>query len=65
VDGLDFPLGGDVIVGINGAGIRRMDDLVAYLVANTSPGDMVILDIIREGGETDVLEVTLGSRPHD
>ena len=42
-----------------------MDDLVAYLVANTSPGDVVVLDIIRDGGETSVLEVTLGKRPND
>ena len=63
VDGLDLPLGGDVIVGINGDIIRSMDDLVAYLVANTSPGDVVVLDLIREGGETAVLEVTLGKRP--
>ena len=63
VDGLDLPLGGDVIVGINGDDIRSMDDLVAYLVANTSPGDVVVLDLIREGGETAVLEVTLGKRP--
>ena len=63
VDGLDLPLGGDIIVGINGDDIRSMDDLVAYLVANTSPGDVVVLDLIREGGETAVLEVTLGKRP--
>ncbi len=65
VDGLDLPLGGDVIVGINGDTIRSMDDLVAYLVANTSPGDVVVLDLIREGGETAVLEVTLAKRPSD
>jgi S1-C subfamily serine protease len=65
VDGLDLPLGGDVIVGINGDTIGSMDELVAYLVANTSPDDVVILDLIREGGETAVLEVTLGKRPND
>ena len=65
VEGLDIQLGGDVIVGINGESIRSMDDLVAYLVANTSPGDIAVLDILREGGETDVLEVTLGSRPNN
>lgn len=65
VDGLDLRLGGDVIVGINGETIRTMDDLVAYLVANTSPGDVVILDILREGGVTEELEVTLKPRPSD
>ncbi len=65
VDGLDLRLGGDVIVGINGEATRTMDDLVAYLVANTSPGDVVIMDILREGGIFDVLEVTLQPRPND
>ena len=65
VDGLDLRLGGDVIVGINGETIRTMDDLVAYLVANTSPGDVVMMDILREGGVSDVLEVTLQPRPND
>ena len=65
VEGLDIPLGGEVIVGINGEGIRSMGHLVAYLVANTSPGDVVILEVLREGGETDMVEVTLGSRPND
>ena len=65
VDGLDLRLGGDVIVGINGETIRTMDDLVAYLVANTSPGDIVVLDVLREGGVADVLEVTLEPRPSE
>ncbi len=65
VDGLNLPLGGDVIVGINGDKIRSMDELVAYLVANTSPGDVVVLELIRDGGDSAVLEVTLGKRPND
>ncbi|MEC9140265.1 MAG: trypsin-like peptidase domain-containing protein [Chloroflexota bacterium] len=65
IEGLDFQLGGDVIVGINGDTIRNMEDLLAFLVANTSPGDVVTLDIIQEGGIMDSVRATLGSRPND
>ena len=65
IEGLDFQLGGDVIVGINGETIRNMEDLLAFLVANTSPGDVVTLDIIQEGGIMDSVRATLGSRPND
>ena len=65
IEGLDFQLGGDVIVGINGETIRNMEDLLAFLVANTSPGDVVTLDIIQEGGIMGSVRVTLGSRPND
>ena len=65
IEGLDFQLGGDVIVGINGETIRNMEDLLSFLVANTSPGDVVSLDIIQEGGIMDSVEATLGSRPND
>ena len=61
--GLELPVGGDVIVGIEGAVVRDMDDLITYLVSRTRPGDKVTLEVIREGGSREMLEVTLGKRP--
>ena len=42
IDGIEFPSGGDVIVGIDGTTIDQMADLIAYLVSNTEPGDSVV-----------------------
>lgn len=63
VDGDSYPLGGDVIVGIDGSPVRFMDDLLAFFVRETSPGDQVQLEVMREGGERVTLEATLGQRP--
>ena len=63
LDGVEYSLGGDVIVGIDGLPVRDMDDLIAFLVGNTRPGDAVILEVIRDGQEREELEVTLGERP--
>ena len=62
IDGIDLPLGGDVIVGIDGAEIRDMDALIAHLVSENQPEDRVVLEVIREGERQDVT-VTLGERP--
>jgi len=62
VRGVAVPTNSDIIVAINGLIIRDIDDLVAYLVENTSPGDTVTLTIVREGQTLDV-DVTLGVRP--
>lgn len=62
VRGIDVTVGGDVVVAINGEIVRDIDDLVAYLVENTSPNDTVVLTIVR-GGQTLDLDVTLGERP--
>ena len=40
-----------------------MDDLIAYLVEETQPGDEVSLEVIRPDGETETIDVTLGVRP--
>ena len=62
LDGVDYPVGGDVIVSINGSNVDDMDDLIAYLSGNTKPGDTVTMEVIRDG-ERVSLEVTLGARP--
>ncbi|MBI5960378.1 MAG: trypsin-like peptidase domain-containing protein [Chloroflexi bacterium] len=62
IRGVDIPVNSDIIVAINSKMVRDIDDLVAYLVENTSPGDTIILTIIRDG-ETLDLDVTLDVRP--
>jgi 2-alkenal reductase len=62
VRGIEVPTDSDIIVAINGNLVRDIDDLVAYLVENTSPGDVVVLTIVREGNTLD-LDVTLDRRP--
>jgi S1-C subfamily serine protease len=62
VRGMEVPTDSDIIVAINGTMIRDIDDLLAYLVENTSPGDKVVLTIVRRGQTLD-LDVTLGVRP--
>ncbi|MCH8062453.1 MAG: trypsin-like peptidase domain-containing protein [Chloroflexi bacterium] len=57
------PVGGDIIVGIDGSPIKSMDDLITYLIENTRPGDRIAVDVIRDGGEEATIEVVLGTRP--
>jgi 2-alkenal reductase len=54
--------GGDVIIGIDDQPVDTFDDLLGYLTTNKSPGDTVVLTVLRDGQATDIT-VTLGSRP--
>ena len=54
--------GGDVITAIDGQPVATFDELLAYLTTNKSPGETVVLTILR-GGQTMDVTVTLGSRP--
>jgi 2-alkenal reductase len=54
--------GGDVITAIDGQPIATFDALLGYLTTNKSPGDTVVLTILRDGQTMDVT-VTLGARP--
>ena len=63
LDGADIPVGGDVIVAIDGSPIQTMGDLIGFLVGTTRPGDVVTLDLLRDEGETVQVQVTLDSRP--
>lgn len=52
----------DIITGINGTPITGIDGLIAYLAANTSPGDQISLTLQRDGQEMKV-PLLLGDRP--
>jgi S1-C subfamily serine protease len=62
VDGQQVPVGGDVIVAIDGQSVSSQEQLGSYLATETSPGDEVELTVIRDGERTAV-NVTLGERP--
>jgi 2-alkenal reductase len=54
--------GGDIITAIDGHPVATFDQLLSYLVTTKSPGDTVVLTVLRDGQSTDVT-VTLGKRP--
>jgi S1-C subfamily serine protease len=54
--------GGDLITAIDGRPILTFDDLLRYLINNKSPGDTVVLTVLR-GEETLDITVTLAKRP--
>jgi len=54
--------GGDLIVAVDGHELKTFADLLGYLFAYKSPGDTIILTIIR-GNEQMEVPLTLGKRP--
>lgn len=62
-EGVDFRIGGDVIVAIDGSPVKTIDDLIAYLVDHTRPDDESTLEVIREDGTHAEIFVTLDRRP--
>ncbi len=54
--------GGDLIIAIDGHPVMQFDDLLAYLIENKSPGDKVVLTVLR-GTQKQDITVTLGKRP--
>ena len=61
-DGTPVCAGGDIIIALDGVYVETMDELVAYLVIDTKPGDTVTLTIVRDERTFDV-PLTLRSRP--
>jgi S1-C subfamily serine protease len=62
IKGREVPVGGDIIVAIDGLQVDGFDDLVTYLARSTSVGDTVMLTILRDGQEESV-QLTLAARP--
>ncbi len=62
INGQQYLVGGDIIVSINDTRIVDNDALAAYLQEYTTPGQTIVLGMIRSGGHM-TLQVTLGARP--
>jgi S1-C subfamily serine protease len=56
------PVGGDILLAIDGTPIKTSEDLGSYLALKTRPGDVVDLRVWRDGEETTV-PFELGKRP--
>jgi len=54
--------GGDLIIAIDGTAVMSFSDFISYLLRNKSPGDSVVLTILREQKELEV-KLTLDKRP--
>ena len=60
--GAQVTVGGDVIVSVDGQRIVEEADLARF-IAQKSPGDTVTIEVIRDGGDSEEVDVTLGERP--
>lgn len=64
IDGQIVEIGGDVIIAIDGQTIGSFEDILIYIALNTSPGQEVLLTIIRDGKEKQVTLV-MEERPSE
>lgn len=62
VDGQTVPLGGDIVLELDGHQIRKVDDILVYLQREKSVGDTMDVTIVR-GGELRHVNVHLEARP--
>ncbi|WP_136687814.1 S1C family serine protease [Halorhabdus amylolytica] len=62
VNGSRLPVGGDVILSVDGVEMTSFEDLASYLALQTRPGDTIQVRILRDGSEQTV-EMKLIARP--
>ncbi len=62
IEGRTVPVGGDVILAINGVPVSSFDDIRIYIALQSGPGQEVVLTILR-GDEQQEIRLNLESRP--
>ena len=61
IDGMPVPVGGDVVIAMNGQPVRDMDDLI-LAVSRQEIGDRIALTVLRDGQQVE-LTAELAARP--
>lgn len=62
-EGINYPVGGDIILSVDGIEVRKIDDILIHLQRAKSVGDEMVLEILRDGRTTNVT-ITLQERPN-
>lgn len=63
VDGVNYPMGGDIILSVDGKDVRKIDDILIHLQRVKAVGDEMVLEILRDGRTTNIT-ITLIERPN-
>jgi S1-C subfamily serine protease len=61
IEGQEIIIGGDIIIGVDNRTVRKADDILTYLERYKSPGDKIVLTIVRNN-EVITVDLTLGVR---
>jgi S1-C subfamily serine protease len=63
VEGVNYLIGGDIILSVDGKQVRKIDDILIHLQRAKSVGDEMVLEILRDGRITN-MTITLEERPN-
>ena len=63
VEGVNYPIGGDVILAVDGIDVRKIDDILIHLQRAKAIGDEMVLEILRDN-RTTTITIILQERPN-
>ena len=63
VDGVNYPMGGDIILEVDEIEVRKIDDILLHLQRAKSVGDEMVLEVLRDGRTTN-MTIVLQERPN-
>ncbi|MEK0320691.1 MAG: trypsin-like peptidase domain-containing protein [Nitrosopumilus sp.] len=63
VEGVNYPMGGDIILSVDEIEVRKIDDILVHLQRAKSVGDEMILKILRDNRTTNIT-IILQERPN-
>jgi len=63
VNGIDYPVGGDIILSVDGIDVRKIDDILIHLQRAKSVGDEMVLEVLRDSKITETT-IILQERPN-
>ena len=63
VEGVNYPIGGDIIVAVDGIEVRQIDDILIHLQRAKMVGDEMMLEVLRDNRTTNIT-IILQERPN-